>query len=176
MSEPTIRTMFLAELLLLLFVATTTQALVRAPTLSSSMWSLQVHQHHHRRLHVSSWIHPTQQQPTLRTTTRLWYRTSSDHPTEEENLSSHHPNATTSELLTTKSHHDATTASSLVLPLRRNVRPPDRFARTAAQQVQSDQECVLTIDNVRYNVTAWGKSVCACLRVIALVLSLIIVP
>lgn len=34
----------------------------------------------------------------------------------------------------------------------------DRFARTAcSQKALLDQLCVLTIDSVRYNVTAWGE-------------------
>jgi hypothetical protein len=40
-----------------------------------------------------------------------------------------------------------------------------RFERTASQEKQTDAPCILTIDNVRYNVTAWGTknngSVCA---------------
>jgi hypothetical protein len=31
-----------------------------------------------------------------------------------------------------------------------------RFDRTASQARQVDQPCILIIDNVRYNVTAWG--------------------
>ena len=45
-------------------------------------------------------------------------------------------------------------------PLQRNsttlTTTQHRFDRTASQIRQIDQPCVLTIHNVRYNVTAWG--------------------
>lgn len=34
--------------------------------------------------------------------------------------------------------------------------PIHRFERTASQARQIDEPCILTIDNIRYNVTAWG--------------------
>lgn len=36
--------------------------------------------------------------------------------------------------------------------------PLARFDRSASQQRNADRPCVLTIDGIQYNVTAWGKS------------------
>ena len=35
--------------------------------------------------------------------------------------------------------------------------PQNRFERTAATMPALDELCILTIDNKRYNLTAWGK-------------------
>ena len=35
--------------------------------------------------------------------------------------------------------------------------PQARFDRSASQQRHADRPCVLTIDGIQYNVTAWGK-------------------
>jgi hypothetical protein len=37
--------------------------------------------------------------------------------------------------------------------------PLARFDRSASQQRNADRPCILTIDGIQYNVTAWGKSI-----------------
>lgn len=39
-----------------------------------------------------------------------------------------------------------------------SISPKERFTKTADTIRELEQPCILTIDNVRYNITAWGKS------------------
>jgi hypothetical protein len=49
---------------------------------------------------------------------------------------------------------NATVVDDAVAPLHH------RFERTASRIRHVDQPCIITIDGVRYNVTAWGTDVC----------------